>query len=217
MAVKRVMVIRPGETYWNREGRWQGHVAVPLTPHGIAQAQRLAQFIVPIGLDALYSSDLYRARQTAAILAEHADLSPVYDQRLRERAMGEWQGLTIHNVIEWYPAAYERLQDNPHTFQLPAGESRQQVAKRVMACFRDIVARGGETVALISHSTALGILLDELVPETDPFEIEFRNMSVTTLVADEQDRWHVSQFDDVSHLEGMDSQPFPKTKGAQKI
>ena len=66
MAVKRVVFIRPGETEWNKIGRWQGIVGVPLNGHGRAQAERLAKFVRNINLDALYSSDLRRAKDTAA-------------------------------------------------------------------------------------------------------------------------------------------------------
>lgn len=216
MAVKRVMVIRPGETEWNKIGRWQGHVAVPLNELGRAQAERLGRFMQPIGVNALYSSDLRRARDTAQIISQHTGVKPIFDQRLRERAMGEWQGLVMDDIISWYPQEYERLQADPEGFQVPGGESRRQVIQRVQTAFNDIVARGGEVITIISHTTALRLLLDALVPETDPYRIQFHNMSVTTLI-NENDTWRISQLDDVSHLEGMQSDPFYHDKGANKV
>ena len=69
MVVKRFMFIRPGETDWNRLNRWQGQVEIPLNAHGIEQSKRLAQFMRPLGIQTLYSSNLRRASDTAKILA----------------------------------------------------------------------------------------------------------------------------------------------------
>jgi broad specificity phosphatase PhoE len=216
MAVKRVVFIRPGETDWNKIGRWQGIVGVPLNTHGRAQAERLAKFVRNIGLEALYSSDLRRAKDTAEIIAGTANVKMVYDGRLRERGMGEWQGLTLDEIRAWYPDDYARVQADPEGFQVPAGESRRQVAQRVRACFEDIIGRGGNTIGVISHTTAIRGLLAELVPNSDPYNLQFRNMSVTTIAQGENGTWAISQLDDVSHLEGISSEAFGEVEGEKQ-
>lgn len=208
MSVKRVVLIRPGETEWNKIGRWQGVVAIPLNLHGIGQAKRLAKFVRNIHLDAIYSSDLRRAKDTTAVLSEYTKVPFHYDERLRERHMGLWQGLNTNEIRDWYKIKYEELMVNPQILPAPEGESRQQVADRVSECFHDILAKGGETIGMISHTTAIRTLLAELVPDSKPYDLEFRNMSVTTIVANDDDTWSISQFDDVTHLEGMQSDPF---------
>jgi len=205
MALKRMVFIRPGETQWNKLGRWQGIVSIPLSAQGITQAKRLAQFVRNIGLDVIYSSDLRRAKDTAAILSEYTDVKLIYDKRLRERHMGEWQGLTTAEIRDWNRAEYQRLLVDPHGFQIPGGESRQQVTERVCACFEDIIARGGETIGIISHTTAVRALLAELVPDSKAYDMTFRNMSVTTIAQLDDGQWQISQLDDVSHLEGMEA------------
>lgn len=207
MPVKRVMFIRPGETEWNKNGRWQGQVAVPLNAHGQTQVERLAQFLVPINLDALYSSDLRRAKDTAETIKQKTGVRLTYDQRLRERSMGEWQGLTQNEVVEWYPQEYERVLNDPENYQIPGGEARRQVADRVRAAFDDIVARGGETIGIVSHTTAIRSLLNDLVPASNP-PSTFKNMSVTTIMHDGEN-WKIAQFDDVTHLEGMETRMMP--------
>ncbi len=206
MSVKRVVLIRPGETDWNKLGRWQGHVIVPLNVTGRAQAERLAQFVRPIGLHAIYSSDLRRARDTAEILARVAGLQPIYDPRLRERSMGEWQGLTLREIMEWDPDEYSRLLADPDGYQVPLGESRAQVTQRARAAFEEIIAAGGETIGIISHTTAVRGLLANLVPGCNPYQLQFKNMSVTTIVHEDDGTWQISQLDDVTHLEGMPTQ-----------
>jgi broad specificity phosphatase PhoE len=216
MAVKRVVFIRPGETDWNKIGRWQGIVGVPLNAHGRAQAERLAKFVRNIGLEALYSSDLRRAKDTAEIIAGTGNVKVVYDGRLRERGMGEWQGLTLDEIRAWYPDDYARVQADPEGFQVPAGESRRQVAQRVRACFEDIIGRGGNTIGVISHTTAIRGLLAELVPNSDPYNLQFRNMSVTTIAQNEDGTWTISQLDDVIHLEGISSEAFGEVEGEKQ-
>src|SRR5215207_3081510 len=108
MTVNRIVLIRPGETDWNRIGRWQGWVATPLNPLGRRQVEKLANFIRHIGMTALYSSDLQRAVETADILAARLGFAPIYDARLRERNIGEWQGMTLDEMEAWYPEAYQQ-------------------------------------------------------------------------------------------------------------
>src|SRR5262245_1330412 len=124
MTVKRIILIRPGETDWNRQGRWQGWVATPLNEHGRRQAQALGRFVRNIGMAALYSSDLRRARETAELLAERLGFVPMYDARLRERNIGAWQGLTPDEMRAWYPDEYDQLLADVDEYRIPGGESR---------------------------------------------------------------------------------------------
>lgn len=216
MTIKRVILIRPGETEWNKLGRWQGLVQVPLNEHGRAQAQRLATFVRNIGIKAIYSSDLRRAIDTAHIISEHLGFKPHFEQRLRERNMGQWQGLTLNEIINWYPEEYAKLLDDPHNYQIPGGESRRQVAKRVQACFDDVIGRGGDVVGIISHTTAIKTLLAHVVPQQNPYDMAFSNMSVTTIKHEAGDGWRITQLDDVSHLEGMGTFAFPEVEDKQE-
>lgn len=210
MTVKRVIFIRPGETDWNRELRWQGWVAAPMNEHGRRQVQRLASFIRNIGIGALYTSDLKRALETAELLTERLGFAAVADPRLRERSIGAWQGLTREEMREWYKDDYDRLQADPENFQIPGGESRQDVKKRMMTVFDEILAQSrAETVGIITHTTAVHALLDVILPGGFAGEEGVRNTSVTTIVR-EENAWRLVASDDVTHLEGMDSKKSPE-------
>ena len=117
MAIKRVLFIRPGETDWNRQGRWQGWVASRLNDYGRAQALALAKYVRNIGLSALYSSDSRRAVETAEILAAQLDFKPVLDERLRERNVGAWQGMTLEEIQSWNVEDYHALQADIENFR----------------------------------------------------------------------------------------------------
>lgn len=211
MTVKRVIFIRPGETDWNHHVRWQGWVAVPLNEHGRRQAQRLANFIRNIGMTALYTSDLKRAVETADLLAEKLGFAPIPDERLRERNIGAWQGLTPDEMKRWYPEDYARLVSDPETFRVPGGESRRDVRERMRAAFKDIVKQAhGETIGIISHTTAIHSLLSEIIPGGFANPVPVSNSSVTTIVLGEDGLWQLVTSDDVSHLEGLEAKQSPE-------
>lgn len=215
--MKRVIFMRPGETDWNKIKRWQGHVAIPLNPHGRAQVERLAEFVKILGLDAVYASDLQRAKETGEIIARVGETKLILDGRLRERAMGEWQGLAPGEITAWYPEEYKRLQADRDGYQIPGGESRRQVKLRMRAAFDDIVARGGEYIGIISHATAIRALLADLIPNANSYNLSFRNMSVTTIAQQEDGTWKITQLDDVTHLEGMEAASFPEVGDYKKV
>jgi probable phosphoglycerate mutase len=211
MQVKRVIFIRPGETDWNRQVRWQGWVAVPLNQHGQRQAARLANYVRHIGMTALYTSDLMRALQTAQILSDRLGFPAVPDSRLRERNIGAWQGLTIDEMKSWYPEEYDRLLADPENYRVPGGESRADVRQRTMAAFDDILKQAtGGTVGIISHTTAIHALLGSLIPGGTGTEVAVSNTSVTTIALDDDGKWHLVAADDVMHLEGLETQKSPE-------
>lgn len=208
MIVKRVIFIRPGETDWNAEGRYQGWVASPLNAHGRAQVAALAKYVRHIGMSALYSSDLRRALETAQLLADQLGYVPIPDERLRERHVGQWQGLTLQQIHEWYSDQYAALVNDLENYRMPGGESRADVRQRVRAAFADILAKSaGETIGIVTHTNATNMLLDDLVPEFEVYKVGLTNSSVTTVArSGEDETWTLVAANDVSHLEGLASQ-----------
>jgi broad specificity phosphatase PhoE len=216
VTVKRVIFIRPGETDWNRQVRWQGWVASPLNEHGQKQAQQLANYIRHIGMSALYTSDLRRALQTAQILSDKLGFSAISDQRLRERNIGEWQGLTIDEMRTWFPDEYQHLLMDAENYRVPGGESRKDVCLRMRAAFEDILKQDkGGTVGIMSHTTAIHALLGEIIPGNLSNELAVSNTSVTTIVRRDDNSWQLVAADDVMHLEGMETQKSPELEDAK--
>jgi broad specificity phosphatase PhoE len=205
MNVRRIIFFRPGETDWNAAGRWQGWVASPLNEHGRAQTAALAKYVRHIGMTALYTSDLRRAMQTAAMLAQPLGFEPVPDARLRERNIGAWQGLTLDEMESWYPDEYAAMLADVDGYRVPGGESREDVRARVMDALNDILARDGhEVVGILSHTTAIKIMLAALVPSYDPLYVELDNTSVTTIHL-RDGHWTIAAVNDRMHLEGLDA------------
>jgi broad specificity phosphatase PhoE len=153
--VTTLILARHGETDWNRDGRFQGHADPPLNDDGREQARRLAAMLADERIDAIYSSDLRRAHETAEIVAAHNDLDVVVDPDLRERDVGEWSGLTMPEIEERYPDELRRFRDEG----VSVGESREALANRVVAAVRRIAAaHPGGTVLIVTHGGALRTL-----------------------------------------------------------
>jgi len=140
--VTELLLVRHGETDWNAERRWQGHADPPLNERGRAQARELAERLTGERIDALYTSDLCRARQTADEVAARLGLDPVPVADLREVDVGEWSGLTHAEIEARWPGA-ERWQ---------VGETPDAMAERVVAAVRRIAdAHPGGRVLIVSH------------------------------------------------------------------
>ncbi len=152
-------LVRHGQTDWNRETRIQGHTDIPLNAHGIMQARELAASLDGSQISAVYSSDLSRALQTAAILAENRNLPVIQDKRLREISMGEWEGLNWQEVNQRFPTKMMEFKNDPVNGRAAGGESLAEVTARVRDVAAMIAARhSGQIVLVVSHGLSLGAL-----------------------------------------------------------
>jgi probable phosphoglycerate mutase len=134
--VTTFLLVRHGETDWNREQRWQGHADQPLNDLGREQARGLARTLAGEALDAVYSSDLLRARETAGILAEPLGLRVRLDPRLREVDVGGWSGLTHGEIELRYPDGHRRRLDGGTGWE--DGETYGAMGARVLEALRAI-------------------------------------------------------------------------------
>ncbi|MBN2002341.1 MAG: alpha-ribazole phosphatase [Anaerolineae bacterium] len=156
----RLFLVRHGETIWNAAGRYQGHVDVPLSEVGRAQAEALARRLAGEHLDAIYASDLSRAHETAKAIAAQHDLPVSLDLRLREMSFGKWEGMTFAQMedefpdeVAWWNA--DRLNRAP-----PGGETLGDGTARIQSVLDDVVRRHqDQTVVLVAHGGPLKLLL----------------------------------------------------------
>ena len=143
----RVYFARHGQTAYNREGRFQGQMPVPLDDTGRAQATELAERAAGYGFAALWSSPLLRARETADVVAARTGLPPREDPRLMETDAGEWTDRTFAAVQAAAPEQFAAFLAGAHDFAFPGGESLAEQEVRVAAALQRI--EGGELPALV--------------------------------------------------------------------
>ncbi|MEO3693494.1 histidine phosphatase family protein [Roseateles paludis] len=154
--ITRLLVIRHGETLWNREGRIQGHINIPLSPLGLLQAERLAEALRDEAVDAVYSSDLQRAQQTAAALALGRPLEVQASVALRERHFGTFEGLTWEEIHARDPDSAVRWKRREPEFRVGGGESLVELQARCVGELTRIARlHPGAQVAIIAHGGVL--------------------------------------------------------------
>ena len=155
----RLILIRHGQTDWNAESRWQGQADVPLNSRGLEQAEHLAADLAEAGIQAVYASDLLRARQTVQPLGRVTGLPVSIDPRLREINVGEWQGLLVDEIAARYGELFRSRQADPSAFTPPGGETIEQVQQRAYSMLDEILkCHPHETVAIVAHGFVIALL-----------------------------------------------------------
>jgi broad specificity phosphatase PhoE len=158
--VATLLLARHGESDWNREDRWQGHADRPLTPLGRRQARALAARLARTHLDAIYASDLERARATADAVAAGRGLAVVTRRDLREVDVGTWTGLSWAEVEHLHPDGRARWQAGETGWD--GGESYAAMARRVAGALREIAAEhDGGLVLVVAHGGPMRAALAE--------------------------------------------------------
>ncbi len=221
-----VYLIRHGLTEWNAVHRYQGQTDVPLSPVGREQAERLAERLRAVPLDAIWASDLSRAHETALRVAAGRDLAVRRDPRLRELSLGALEGLTRAEVAVRYPSFLEGWRSQPHLCRAPdsptagqpggghRGEHLGDVQARAWEALEDIrrAHEGGRdeapgeratAVAVVSHGYAILTLLCRALDLPLP---HFRRLWLDTASLSElrttPTGWSVRRVNDTAHLDG---------------
>jgi broad specificity phosphatase PhoE len=159
-----IWLARHGETDANAEGRVQGSIDEPLNERGREQARELAREVASLGLEALYTSHLRRARETAEIVGAELGLEPRVDERFAESHRGEWEGRLIADIKAEDPDGYSGSLAVEPDFRFPGGESLEEHAARVEAGLAD-VARGPLPALVICHGGTIRRVLAARSPE----------------------------------------------------
>lgn len=155
----RLYLIRHGQSAGNAEGRFGGHGPTPLSDLGREQAEKTAKVLAKEGVDAIYSSDLLRAVQTAEPLAELLNLTIRQSEAFRERNVGVLQGLTFDESKERFPRDYYALINRNVHHVITEGESYRHLLRRITAELRNILRNHQrERVAIFSHTGAICFL-----------------------------------------------------------
>jgi len=168
----RILLVRHGETEWNRIERFRGRADVPLNEAGLAQAEATARRIAaqwqPV---AVYASPLSRAVRTADAIARALGLPVQPHPGLIDISYGQWQGLSADEVRERWPDILDAWYNAPQAARIPGGETLDEVRARGLATVHDLAARhDDQTIVLVAHTVMnRAILLDVLGLGTDRF------------------------------------------------
>lgn len=164
MPVTKLFLIRHGQSAGNAEGRFGGHGPTPLSELGMRQSEVTAQALAKENIAGIYSSDLYRAVQTAEPLARLTGLSVFTKSAFRERNVGVLEGLTFDESKQKYPKDYYALVNRNFHHVITRGESYRQLVRRSMNELWEILRKHqGERVAIFSHTGAICFMTLHLI------------------------------------------------------
>jgi probable phosphoglycerate mutase len=204
-----LLLVRHGETAWNRERRWQGQQDLALNDAGVAQSRAIATRLRDVRVDALYSSDLTRARATADAIAEGRELTVRLDPRLREVDVGSWMGLTSDEAGERDPAGHARWQAGGTGWT--DGETYPAMAERVVQAVREIAARHGpdDRIVIVAHGGPIRALAAHAVGLAGDGRLRLAagpNASLTTIDV-RPGGWRLVGYNDAGHIPVTDEPP----------
>lgn len=202
----RLILVRHGETPWNRTLQYQGHAPVPLNEQGREQARRLAFRLARSGAVAIYSSDLPRAWETAEIIGEQLALRPIAMPDWREIDVGLWEGLTPDELYQRFPDHMREYDRDPARTVRLGGESYAQLQARVLRAFHQIEAahQSGETIIVVSHGGSIRALFCHIIGlDLANFgKMWLDNGSLSEIVRGRRG-WRLLRMNDVAHLEDL--------------
>jgi len=177
-----IHLARHGQTAYNAEGRFQGHLPVPLDDTGRAQARRLAEVVAGVDVTTLVCSPLVRARETADIVAERIGIAPVEDARFVETDTGDWTGRSFAEIRAEDPDSFRRFEISDPAFRYPGGESFAEQSDRVQAGLRDLRARADALPAVVvCHRGVIRLALAAATGDHTAGGREISNASLVTL------------------------------------
>ena len=156
----RIILVRHGETDWNKQEIFRGRMDINLNQNGIKQAQAIGEELKEQKLNAVYSSPLSRAQATARIIADYHELNVNVDPGFIDMNYGKWQGISHEDVKAQYPEMYALWQEQPHLVKFPDGESLDDVRHRAMNALEQIISRHkNDTVVIVAHRVVNKVML----------------------------------------------------------
>jgi probable phosphoglycerate mutase len=198
-----MILVRHGQSTWNREHRIQGQLDPPLSDEGRHQVELLGRRLAGRHLAGFYASDLKRAFETAEAIGAFVDLIPEPTPGLREIYLGDWEGLRTDEIAERFPDAWARWRQEPDWDLVPGGEGAARFEARVIATLDEILDRHSHgDVLVVTHGGVIQVALHRVIgrPSRGVFPFKIQNASIS-LIEVRQGRMVIGGSNDVGHLE----------------
>ncbi|HXZ94783.1 MAG TPA: histidine phosphatase family protein [Dehalococcoidia bacterium] len=197
----KLILARHGETAWNVEKIYRGRTDVNLDEVGVKQGELLGKYLNNWELEAIYSSPLRRALDTANIIARYQKVSIYIAEGLIDFDYGKWQSLPEHEAKRLYPALHNEWHNNPHKVRMPGGESLEDVRRRAIKVVNEVLSRHKGNVALVSHRVVNKVLICSLLGlDNSHFWHIHQDVCGITIFDYVDGRFVLTRHNDTSHL-----------------
>ena len=197
------MLIRHGQSTWNRDHRIQGQLDPPLSDEGRRQAEMVARRFAGRSFTGFYSSDVKRAFETAEAIGTAIGRKPDSEPLLREIFLGDWEGLRTEEIAERFPEAWASWVEEPDWDLVPGGEGGADFDARVSTALDSIFRRHSQgDVLVVTHGGVIQVAFHRIVgrPAQGLFPFKIQNASIS-LIEKRNGRMVIGGVNDVGHLE----------------
>lgn len=198
----KLILVRHGETDWNKLGKCQGISDVPLNSTGEEQARNLGNSLKNEDITAIFSSDMKRAINTAEFISRHHDLKVQTDKRFREMDQGDFEGLDFEYIRKHYSHVLKKWREEPETTRIPGGESLTEVQSRAWGALGSLLSQyKGKNILLVTHNLTIVTLLCRFLgkPLSSFMEFEIHETS-KTIINCNNNKFKVELLSDTSHI-----------------
>lgn len=211
----RLILIRHGQTEWNRVERFRGMADLALDEVGIKQAEATAERVTEWPVTAVYTSPLKRALASAGIIARRFGLRPVVHPGLADINFGEWEGLSPKEAAVKDPKLWTIWVHSPHLVRFPGGEALGDVTARAAAVVAEVVKKHeGSTIAMVSHRVVCHLLVLHLLGlDESRFWHVTQDVSTVNVFEHNEMGWFMVTLNDTCHLKGLKTQQSGIYKG----
>jgi broad specificity phosphatase PhoE len=199
-----LILARHGETVWNVEKIYRGRTDVNLDEVGIKQAELLGKYLSNWELEAIYSSPLRRALDTANIIDRYQKIGVHIAEGLIDFDYGEWQSLPEQEVKRLYPTLHNEWHNNPHKVRMPGGESLEDLRRRAMGVVNDVLSKYQGSAVLVSHRVVNKVLICSLLElDNSHFWNIKQDVGGITIFNYVDGRFVLTRHNDTSHLKEL--------------
>ncbi len=199
----RLIIVRHAEAEGNYRRVFHGWTDSSITEKGHRQAKMVAEKLVHVKIDVIYSSSLKRTLETAQYISDVKNLPIIRTDKLKEINGGDWEGCSWHELPEKWPRHYDTWENSPHAHVMPNGESMEELQERMVAEIEYIIGRNkGKNICIVTHGTAIKALmchlrtcnLDEIL------SIPWFDNTAVTIVDYDDGSYNILAEGDISHL-----------------
>lgn len=197
----KLYLTRHGQTVWNFEKRFQGQKGSPLTELGVKEAEWLGDRLKNVEFQAIYSSPLPRAYNTANTVKGDRDLRIIKDDRIKEMHFGDWEGQKAELISENHTEMFDNLWNNPVEYTSDNGETFQELYDRVIPAIEEIKDNHDGNVLIVAHGIVLAIIMLYVKgrPLKDLWKDTILPNTSLTIIEAENDKFNIKLYGDILH------------------
>jgi len=203
-----IYLVRHGQTAWNKEEIFRGRTDVPLDETGLKQAELVSEYFKGMEIDAIYSSPLSRALQTAQKIAQFNDLKVHPLPGIIDMSFGKWEGRPHQEIREKDSKTYRQWVEEPHLVRLPGGEGLDDVRVRAMAALEEVMRKHPEkTLVLVSHRVICKVLICAILNlDNSHFWQITQDTTAINLIQYRKGKYILSLMNETCHLKSLKEQ-----------